>query len=304
MNVEHLRECVHLAETLSFTATSKAFYISQSVLSKHIASLESELGINIFLRTKNRVAITETGSVFIEDIKQVLKKYDQTIEHVRRAKAGLNSSLRVGFLYGAGISFMSDAIRNFTKIHPDVAIELESFELHAIFGALDDEKIDIAVCMLLGLGERFEEGGMYNWEPLFSDEIAVFLPKGHPLERREVITASDLKGLEVHLPSRDVIGNDSEVLYQCLSHAGDDCNIVRNSSDLLSWCVAMKSHDMVAISFRHEIELLKDSFVCRPFVDPSLDFVPRVGVVWLASKDSELKRGFCEVAKAAAGRRP
>ena len=44
MNIEYLREFSYLAESLSFNVTSKHFFISTSTLSKHVASMEDELG--------------------------------------------------------------------------------------------------------------------------------------------------------------------------------------------------------------------------------------------------------------------
>lgn len=62
MNIEHLIEFTHLAEVGNFMIASDDMNISQSSLSKHIKSLEKELGISLFLRTTRRVNLTEDGS--------------------------------------------------------------------------------------------------------------------------------------------------------------------------------------------------------------------------------------------------
>lgn len=61
MNIDNLRECVDLARTLSFTQTAQRYFITQPVLSKHVANVEKELGIEIFLRGKNGVHLTGIG---------------------------------------------------------------------------------------------------------------------------------------------------------------------------------------------------------------------------------------------------
>ena len=58
MRIEYLQECIDLAKTLSFTQTAKNFYLTQSVLSKHIAQLETELGVTLFLMLSVSFAIT------------------------------------------------------------------------------------------------------------------------------------------------------------------------------------------------------------------------------------------------------
>ena len=65
MNTEYLKEFVVLAETKNFGEASDRLYMNQSTLSKHIKSLENELGINLFLRTTRRVELTNYGQTFL-----------------------------------------------------------------------------------------------------------------------------------------------------------------------------------------------------------------------------------------------
>lgn len=65
MNTEYLKEFVVLAETKNFGKASDRLYMNQSTLSKHIKSLENELGINLFLRTTRRVELTNYGQTFL-----------------------------------------------------------------------------------------------------------------------------------------------------------------------------------------------------------------------------------------------
>lgn len=65
MNTEYLKEFVVLAETKNLGEASDHLYMNQSTLSKHIKSLENELGINLFLRTTRRVELTNYGQTFL-----------------------------------------------------------------------------------------------------------------------------------------------------------------------------------------------------------------------------------------------
>lgn len=61
MNIEHLREFEYLAENLSFRDTARHFFVSPSVISRHISAMEDELGTKLFVRSKQSVAITDAG---------------------------------------------------------------------------------------------------------------------------------------------------------------------------------------------------------------------------------------------------
>ena len=54
MRIEHVEEFLDLADTLNFTRTAKRFFVTQPVLSKHIASLEQEIGGKLFDRDQKR----------------------------------------------------------------------------------------------------------------------------------------------------------------------------------------------------------------------------------------------------------
>ena len=65
MNTEFLKEFVVLAETKNFWEASERLYMNQSTLSKHIKSLENELGVELFTRTTRRVELTSYGQTFL-----------------------------------------------------------------------------------------------------------------------------------------------------------------------------------------------------------------------------------------------
>ena len=55
MTSEQLNEFYILSTTLNYSETAQKLYISQSSLSRHIRSMELELGVHLFMRdTRNR----------------------------------------------------------------------------------------------------------------------------------------------------------------------------------------------------------------------------------------------------------
>ena len=65
MELNHLKEFVVLAKIENYMEAAENLFISQSTLSKHIKSLETELGINLFDRTTRQVKLNEAGRVFL-----------------------------------------------------------------------------------------------------------------------------------------------------------------------------------------------------------------------------------------------
>lgn len=58
MNIESLSEFAYLADTLSFRRTAEHFYVSRSVISRHLAALEDALGVVLLERNARGVELT------------------------------------------------------------------------------------------------------------------------------------------------------------------------------------------------------------------------------------------------------
>lgn len=63
METLYLQEYVQVANLGSFTAAAVELHLTQSTLSKHIAALEREYGVELFTRNRRGVRLTEAGRV-------------------------------------------------------------------------------------------------------------------------------------------------------------------------------------------------------------------------------------------------
>src|SRR5512137_2591980 len=66
MEIRQIQYFLSIVDTGSFSAAADEHYISQSSLSKMIISLEKELGVQLFDRSKRRVSLTEAGNAFLK----------------------------------------------------------------------------------------------------------------------------------------------------------------------------------------------------------------------------------------------
>src|SRR3954454_21582004 len=98
MDIRPLRYFISVAEHLNFTEASKHLFVAQPAVSQQIAYLEKKMGVKLFHRTKHSVQLTEAGSVFLKDAREILRKLDESIEKARQAEEGLIAFINIGLL--------------------------------------------------------------------------------------------------------------------------------------------------------------------------------------------------------------
>ena len=102
MELRHLQHFVALAQEGSFTRAARKVNIVQSGLSNSIKELEEELGSRLVERTTRKVAITETGMLFLPHARATLAAVEGAVQAVRSQDGVVRGQLRLGILQSLG----------------------------------------------------------------------------------------------------------------------------------------------------------------------------------------------------------
>ena len=122
MNIDHLSEFIYVAETLSFSAAAKRFYVSQSVLSKHIAAMEDELCTKLFVRDSHHVRLTRSGEAFLEEATAIVNDYERALARIAAINQSFETVVRVGYLRNACRPFLAMFLKRMKKERPEVRV--------------------------------------------------------------------------------------------------------------------------------------------------------------------------------------
>ncbi|MCR4831370.1 MAG: LysR family transcriptional regulator [Pseudobutyrivibrio sp.] len=102
MTIQDLFCFMHLAETLNYTKTAEDLFISQPAVTRHINSLEDELGVKLFDRSvKRNITLTEAGVIYYDGLKKCKGIYDDTIEKI--TSKTMENPFIINFLRGTVI---------------------------------------------------------------------------------------------------------------------------------------------------------------------------------------------------------
>src|ERR1700710_3030976 len=67
-HMQHLLSFVQTAEQGSFSAAARVLGLTPAGVSKNVARLESDLGVRLFHRSTRRLALTESGERFLQQV--------------------------------------------------------------------------------------------------------------------------------------------------------------------------------------------------------------------------------------------
>jgi DNA-binding transcriptional LysR family regulator len=141
-----------LASAGSLSAAARELGITTPAVSKHLALMESRLGVALVVRTTRRMSLTPEGELYLQSARRILGEIDGMEELLGVAKATPKGLLRVNATLGFGRSHVAPLISRFVRKHPQVEVQLQlsvdpppltedSFDVCIRFGAPPDSRV-------------------------------------------------------------------------------------------------------------------------------------------------------------------
>lgn len=188
MNNSQIRYEIFLkvAELGNITLAADALSYTQSGVSHAIAAMEREAGCTLFHRSKTGVTLTENGRQLLPLVQDLVNRQhslDQAMDALSNRVAG---TLRVGSFTSFTALWIAKLIQDFTKLYPDVKIELTNGVYRDIENGIAEGRLD---CGFLSSVEN----DPLDFTPLFDDPMMVILSPKHALAKAESLPLHDLK---------------------------------------------------------------------------------------------------------------
>lgn len=146
MNFKSIRYFITMAHCLSFTQAANKHHITQTAMSRYIASLEEQVGVRLFERSSRKVALTEAGRVFAEGMEKMLKEYDTLMERTRAAGNDYKGHVKVGigiYEYSNTENFFSE----FLELYSDIKIDIFQFTYSTLTEQFRTNELDVIISL-------------------------------------------------------------------------------------------------------------------------------------------------------------
>ncbi len=194
MTLTQLKYAVCAAGETSFNDAAKKLFISQPSLSGAIATLEKEVEIQIFHKTKTGISLTAEGEEFIGYARQVLEQYELLdAKYISKKETKKRFSVSMQH-YTFAVQAFIETIKKYGMEH----YEFEIYEdiTYTVIENVRNCKSELGILYLNDFNRQvlqklFTEYRL-EFHPLFDCGLYVYMSKNHPLAEKKQIKLDEL----------------------------------------------------------------------------------------------------------------
>src|SRR5207247_6370431 len=151
MELRHLRYFLAVGEALNFTKAAAQLRVAQPALSRQVQDLEDEIGVDLMKRSPRGVTLTAEGKLFLDEVRELLRRADESVEKVRALARGEYGELHIGCAPSPTVEILPPALAAFQKAVPRVNLTLHNLLSNELIAGLQNANANRSLlsCSLL-----------------------------------------------------------------------------------------------------------------------------------------------------------
>jgi DNA-binding transcriptional LysR family regulator len=119
-----MRTFCKVVELGSFSRAAHHLDVSTTVVTRHVADLESALGSRLLNRTTRSLSLTERGELYLQRSLQILEAIEEAEMLITASGKALSGSLRISAPVNVGVHILPALLHRFQLAHPDISFDV------------------------------------------------------------------------------------------------------------------------------------------------------------------------------------
>ena len=144
MNTKFLETLVVLSKAGSFRETAQVMFTTQAAISQRIASLESELGSSLVVRSVRGITMTPVGEQVVRQAERMLT-LERELRECAKPGAPVAGRVRIGTIESIVRTWLSPLIRQLDERHPLVQPDITVAPAQDLQDLLRQHKLDLLI---------------------------------------------------------------------------------------------------------------------------------------------------------------
>jgi DNA-binding transcriptional LysR family regulator len=265
IDVRQLEVLSAAADTGSLTAAAESLGLSQSTASHHLARLEATAGVELLIRQRRGVVLTDAGAALLAHGRAVLDRLALAEAELADRRESRVGSISIYSFPTALIDLVPRAIQRLLDSEPQIKVNLAVGPSDQAIAALAAGEADLAITFHVDTEPPLASG--LDRVVLLEDPMMVVLPHDHPLASRKRVALRELAG------SRWILGATAgadAITYQALQADSIDPDVLVETSDLQAVHGMVAAGLGVALGPASALRHARRDIVVRPLSTPTL----------------------------------
>nr|WP_206529654.1 LysR family transcriptional regulator [Brevibacillus sp. SYP-B805] len=186
--MRQLQYFIEVAKREHVTEAAHNLHVAQSAVSRQIANLEAELGIQLFIREGRNVKLTSVGKIFLEHAVTALNEIEKAKQKIEEFLDPERGTIRVGFTSSLAANPLPTVISAFRARYPDIGFQLKQGAYKQLIDSVIRGDIDLAFLGPVPTQEKDVRSHIF-----FAENIMALLPARHPLAKQETLRLRELQ---------------------------------------------------------------------------------------------------------------
>lgn len=183
--VPRLRQFVAVGRAQHVTRAAQGLGMPQPTLSRGLARLERDLGLQLFVRSGRTLRLTREGRLLLEHAGRALGELETGLRAVAGETSPDSGRVAFGFLHTLGSATVPQLLRAFSLRHPGVRFELVQRGHDVLVESVRSGAVDLCLTSPLPHGPDLEVRALHE------QQLRLVVPEGHPLADRRALRLAD-----------------------------------------------------------------------------------------------------------------
>ncbi|HVL08333.1 MAG TPA: LysR substrate-binding domain-containing protein [Burkholderiaceae bacterium] len=187
ISLRQMEYFVATAKHGSIAAASTQIHISSPSISAAIAHIETELGVQLFVRHPSKgLGLTTIGALVLQHCEDMLERSSRLYEIASDSSDAIQGTLRVGSFHSLTAMIAPEVIFGFSRAFEKVELQMVEGDQEILMNKLHALEIDLAITYDLLLGDDIEFESLATLPPY------VLVSEVHPLAQQKVVSFEEL----------------------------------------------------------------------------------------------------------------
>ena len=145
MDLRQLRYFVEIAVAGSLREASARVHIAQPALTRHLRTLEDELGVRLCTRHARGIHLTPAGHRLLEHATSVLRQVSEIHSRISEDLASPSGIVTIGASGAMGRLLFGAVAQKIAQNYPRITLRMVEGGAYALLAGLDAKRVDLAI---------------------------------------------------------------------------------------------------------------------------------------------------------------